>query len=134
MPRLTSLALALLAAGSAAAQTCSLSISSSGSSLTFAFQGAASSPALMAIGDTEGTTTLSFGPLGSLTLGLAQPFLFAPIGFTDASGAATLTVNVPANIPSADLFAQGVGVTFTPPPNFGLSFCTTAVVPFHIGA
>jgi hypothetical protein len=137
MSRLPALVLALAIAGTAAAQNCSLTITGSGApntSLSFAFQGAPRSPALLVIGDTQGTTTLNFGSLGSLTLGLAQPFVAAPLGFTDATGAVTRDVHVPGNVPSSDLFGQGVGITFAPPPNLGLGFCTTSVVPFHVGA
>ena len=131
----TSLLLCLGVAGTVAAQNCTLTITGGAPStnLTFAFTGAPRSPALVVIGDTQGTTTLNFGSLGSLTLGLAQPFLPAPLGLTDANGAVTLSVRVPNGVPSSDLFGQGVDVTFTPPPNVSLTFCTTSVVAFHVG-
>ena len=124
-------------AAMASAQTCAtLTVTGSGApgtDLTFALNGAANSPALLAIGDTAGTTTFNFGPLGSLTLGLAQPFVPLPLGLTDASGNVSRTVSIPAGLPAADLFGQGLTVTFTLPPTLGLSFCTSNVAAFHVG-
>jgi hypothetical protein len=135
MIRLLSVLAAVTLAAAASAQ-CTLSVSGSGTStITFSFNGPANSPAALAIGDTQGSTTFTFGPLGSLTLGLEMPFVPAPLGMTDGSGNASLTINVPAGVPSADLFAQGVGITFTPvPPRPSLTFCTTSVEAFAIGS
>lgn len=113
-----------------------------GTSLQFAVNGtAASIPAFLMLSLTQGSTSLPLGPFGSLTLGLAQPVLPLPIGMTDASGDASLTIAVPsAATYGLDLFGQGVtvGFSFTPPtggglPTFSLVTCATNVVSFHLG-
>jgi hypothetical protein len=140
--------LSLVATGSA--QTCAtLTVTGSGapgSTLEFQLPNpTADAFAFLAIGGTEGTTTLDFGPLGSLTLGLDQPFAPVPLGLTDASGSASLSIAIPANaaFPQADLFAQGVvvSVSFAPPagppssvPPLSLTFCTSNVVGFSVGS
>ena len=136
-----------LLAATTSAQTCAtLSVSGTGApgtALTFSLDGQASGAfAFLAVGPTQGTTSIAFGPLGTLTLGLASPLLTLPLGPTDASGDASVVVPVPNGFPaSLDLFAQGVTaeLTFTPPspptpPTFGLTFCTSNVAGFHIGA
>ncbi|HZN40961.1 MAG TPA: hypothetical protein VFD82_19300 [Planctomycetota bacterium] len=136
-----------LLAATASAQSCAtLTVAGTGApgtSLTFNFDGQASGAfAFLAVGATQGTTSIPFGPLGTLTLGLDAPFLSLPLGMTNASGDVSLSVPVPNGFPaSLDLFAQGVTaeLTFTPPspptpPTIGLTFCTSNVAGFHIGA
>jgi hypothetical protein len=130
-----------LLAANASAQTCATmtvaGTGAPGTSLTFNFDGQASGAfAFLAVGATQGTTSIPFGPLGTLTLGLDSPFLSLPLGMTDASGDVSVSIPVPNGFPaSLDLFAQGVTaeLTFTPP-IIGLTFCTSNVVGFHIGA
>ena len=92
---------------------------------------AANSFAILAVGGTLGSTTLPL-PGGNLVLGLASPFLPVPLGMVDASGAVSLSVPVPANIPQINLHGQGVVVGFTMQP-FSISACGTNVVSFTIG-
>lgn len=135
-----------LAAASLSAQCASLAVTGTGApgtSLVFTIDGtAAGALAALAIGDTLGTTTIPLGALGSLTLGLAQPFVPVPMGTTDANGDASLTIAVPgATTLGVDLHGQGVTMSFSlPGPGPGgpglptLTFCTTNVVSFHVGS
>jgi hypothetical protein len=143
---LRSLLLASMFAATAAAQCATLSVTGTGApgtALVFTIDGTtANAFAFVAIGDTQGSTSIQFGPLGTLSLGLAVPFVPVPVGPTDSNGDASLTINVPAQFPgSLDLFAQGITIGFTPPsgPPTGpgipslFSFCSTNVVAFHVG-
>ena len=101
--------------------------------------GLADAPAFLVVGDTTGTTAFDFGPLGSLTLGLVQPFALFPVGSTDAAGALSLSFPNNGNAPDVDLFAQAVTVGFTlnVPPIPGelpvsLEFCTSNVAAFSL--
>ncbi|HEU4419885.1 MAG TPA: hypothetical protein VFT55_13215 [Planctomycetota bacterium] len=132
--------LGLLAANASAQSCATLTVAGTGApgtTLTFDFDGQASGAfAFLAVGATQGTTSIPFGPFGTLTLGLASPFLSLPIGITNASGDVSLAVPVPNGFPaSLDLFAQGVTaeLTFTPP-TIALTFCTSNVAGFHIGS
>jgi hypothetical protein len=102
--------------------------------VTFDLHGDANAPAALAIGPTAGSTTIALGPLGTLELGIDRPFALLFIGLTDASGDASHDIRVPAHLPGMDLNAQGFTVTFTAPPQITLTFCTSNVVPFHVGA
>lgn len=130
------------------AQTCaSLTVTGNGApgtTLSFALDGStAGAYAILAIGDTQGSTTLNFGSLASVTLGLATPFAAVPMGVADGNGDVTLSLQIPANVtlPSMDLFAQGVLATITRPgggpggggPGGGLSLCVSNVAAFHVG-
>ena len=138
--------LGLLAANASAQSCATLSVSGTGApgtTLTFNLDGQASGAfAFLAVGMTQGTTSIPFGPLGTLTLGLASPLLTLPLGPTNASGDASVSIAVPNGITlGLDLFGQGVTaeLTFTPPspptpPVIGLTFCTSNVVGFHFGA
>ena len=93
------------------------------------------------IGFAEGTTVINIGPLGTLTLGLVEPFIPKPMGHTDANGDATDTIFVPPGLPfSLDMFAQSfswsVNVQHSPggPATVSIVFCTSGVEPFHIGS
>ncbi len=135
-----------LAASGLVAQSCStLTVTGNGAPGTsVVFDLAGSTPlslTALAVGDTAGTTVFDLGPLGSLTLGLASPFIPLPFGFTDTNGAASRTINVPpGNIPGIDLFGQAVSMSLlpaTPGPNGpgrpAVTFCTSNVVSFHLG-
>ncbi len=101
--------------------------------LVFALDGAAAnSMALMVIGDTTGQFSVNLGQLGTLELGLLPPFAMSPMGFTNASGDASLTVRVPRRVAPADLHAQGFSVEFDMQ-GPSLRFCTSNVATFHIG-
>jgi hypothetical protein len=141
---LRSLLFSCLFAATAAAQCATLSVTGTGApgtTLTISIDGtAANAIAFVAIGETQGSTSIPLGPLGTLDLGLAMPFIPVPVGLTDASGDASLAIAVPAQFPGGlDLFAQGITLafTFTPPTGpgfpFSLTSCTTNVVGFHVG-
>ena len=132
----------ILLAGSLSAQACAtLTVTGTGApgtSVVLTIDGSAAGAfAALAIGDTAGTTTIPLGSLGSLTLGLAQPFIALPMGMTNANGDVSRTIQVPNGTSGIDLFGQGVTMVFTPPTGPGLptiTFCTTNVVPFHLGS
>jgi hypothetical protein len=128
-------AILLAAAAAAPAQSCSLAVSGGapGSTLSISVTGAPMSIAAVAVGETAGTTVIDLGSLGSLTLGLAQPFVPVPLGIIDASGTASVSVTVPSQLPAADLVMQGVTVGITMMP-FALSLCATNVASVHVGA
>lgn len=137
----TALAASLLSAVSA--QTCSTLTASGtgapGTSVTCALDGTANNAfAYLLVGSTTGSTTLNFGPLGTLVLGLAQPFIPVPMGRTDANGDVSLAINVPAApMQGIDLHAQAVTFAFTmpiPPSTSFLSFCASNVASFHVGS
>jgi hypothetical protein len=133
------LASSLLLLTTTAAAQCSLAVTGSGApgtALTFAIDGTGSGFAFLAIGETQGTTTIPLGSLGTLTLGLDLPFVPLPIGFLDAQGDRSLAVNIPAGVTSGlDLFAQGVtlGISFGGPGMLTLDLCATNVAAFHVG-
>jgi hypothetical protein len=133
----------LLLAAAAQAQCSTLTATGTGApgtSVTFALDGTdAHAFAFLVIGDTQGTTTINLGPIGTLTLGLAAPFAPLPIGLTDASGDISRAIPVPSAFPaSLDLFAQGVTIGFSfvvgPPPSVSFSLCASNVVGFHVGS
>jgi hypothetical protein len=137
-------AASLLAVATSATAQCTLGVTGTGApgtSVTFAVDGTVIGGfAFLAIGDTQGTTAINFGPLGTLTLGLAIPFSAVPMGQTNLQGDAVLSLAIPATVPGgADLFAQGVTLGISMPGPGGpslptLSFCATNVVGFHIGS
>ena len=124
----------------AAAQSCStLTVTGTGApgtSVTFAVDGtAAGAFAILAVSDAAGTTTLNFGSIGTLVLGVNSPFIPLPLGMTDASGDVSRTVNVPnGNIPGVDLVGQGVTVEVAFTGGLSLTFCTSNVATFHLGS
>lgn len=134
---------ALCAAFSAtdlAAQACSTLATAgtgkAGTTLTITLSGADKNAfALLALGQTAGSTTFDFGPLGSVTFGLAQPFGLFPLGQTDATGKATLAIQIPTSATTAvNLKGQGTTAVLTiqqGPPS--LDFCTSNVVAFTVG-
>ena len=134
-----------LFASHAAAQCATLTVTGTGApgtSLTFDLNGTdVHAFAMLAVGQTQGTTTIPMGPLGSLTLGLATPFIPLPLGFTNASGDVSRSISIPSGVTwGVDLFGQGVTAlfTFTPPapptpPSFSLTFCASNVAGFHVG-
>ena len=103
----------LFLAAAAAAQNCSaLSVSggTGGAPLTIALQGAPASIAVVAIGQSAGSTVINLGSQ-VLNLGVAMPFAPLPLGMTDLTGAASVSVRVPANLPGIDIVAQGITLT-----------------------
>lgn len=138
-----------LAAGALAAlapaQCASLAITGAGTpgtTLQVAIDGTAPNVmAFLMVSTTQGSTVLPLGPLGSLTLGLAQPLVPLPLGMTNAAGDVSRSLAVPSSTTfGIDLYGQGVtfGFSFTPPtggglPSFGLTTCATNVVAFHVG-
>jgi hypothetical protein len=102
--RLVSVVLAgVFAAGSMASAQCSvLGVSGSvnpGQTVTVALTGATpNAVAFLLVGD-PGTTSIDLGFLGTLTVGLSQPFAVLPIGMTDGNGDLSLSVSIPANLP-----------------------------------
>jgi hypothetical protein len=128
-------AILLAAAAAAPAQSCSLAVSGGapGSTLSISVTGAPMSLAAVAVGQTAGTTVIDLGSLGSLTLGLAQPFVPVPIGILDSNGTASVSIPVPSQLPALDLVMQGVTVGVSVMP-FALSLCGTNVVSVHVGA
>lgn len=52
---------------------------------------------MLAMGETQGTTTIGGGP-NAVTVGLESPFVMFPIGFTDANGDAGITFDIPVSI------------------------------------
>jgi hypothetical protein len=126
--------LALLAA--APAQSCAtLTVNGTGlpgTDLVFSYQGAPHAYGFLIIGDTQGTTTIRYGSLGTLTLDLNFPFLPLLVGRTDSNGGRTRTVHVPSSAPPLDLFAQGFDFYYELFP-LQLEFCTSNVLPIHIG-
>lgn len=128
-------AILLAAAAAAPAQSCSLAVSGGapGSNLSISVSGAPMSLAAVAVGQTAGTTVINLGSLGSLTLGLAQPFAPVPLGIIGANGTASVSIPVPSQLPAVDLVMQGVtvGVSMMP---LTLSLCGTNVVSVHVGA
>ena len=143
---LRTLLLASTFAAAAAAQCATLAVTGTGApgtALTISIDGTtANAIAFVAIGDTQGSTSIPLGPLGTLDLGLAMPFVPVPVGMTNASGDASLTINVPTGfVGGVDVFGQGITIGFNIPsgppgpgfPNNLFSLCTTNVVGFHVG-
>lgn len=135
------IALAALTAASLGAplgaQSCStLAVSGgkAGTKLTFAHSGPdKNSFAFLVIGEKTGKTEIKIGRLGTLSLGLAWPFLLAPVGRTDGEGKVSVSFNVPKKATTAiDLHAQSftARLSFRP---LGLKFCTSNVVAFKFG-
>jgi hypothetical protein len=134
----TAFALAALLAASAAAQNCSsLTMTGSGapnSAIVLTLQGDPFSPAALAFSEAMGTTVLPFGAFGSLLLGIAPPYFTVPLSNTNAIGEVVVTLPIPASIQSWDLFAQGLTTTLSfSPGGLQLSFCTSNIVPLHVG-
>lgn len=133
----------LALAATAHAQCSTLSITGTGApgtSLTVSIDGtAAGAIAFLVVGETQGTTPVDLGQLGSFTLGLAAPFVPLPIGMTNAAGDASLSIPVPASFPgSLDLFAQGLTLAFSmgsgTPPTFSFAWCASNVGTLHAGS
>jgi hypothetical protein len=139
----------------ATAQNCSslsATNSTNGSRLNIALtNGAAGAPAILVIGQTAGSTSINLG-LATLDLGVAGPFLPAPLGVTDTTGSASLSLRIPANLPGMNLVLQGFtlaigGISLPGGPGLPtgggfpggglpmptLTFCTSNVVTAHVG-
>lgn len=132
------LASILTLAGLAQAQNCgTLTITGSGAAGTqvgVALTAAAANAfAVVFVGENAGATTLPLPMGASLSLGLAEPFFPVPLGRTDGNGDASLQVTVPSFISQQyALHAQAaaIGITWMP---FGITGCTSNVVPLTIG-
>lgn len=121
-------------AGLAQAQNCgTLAVASSSTSVTISLTGStANAFAFAVIGDTEGSTPITFGTT-TITLGLASPFIPVPLNRTDANGDASLVIPIRAALPQQmNLFAQGLTLSLSLRP-FGLTGCVSNVVPFTVG-
>ena len=115
-------ALAGLAA-TASAQCSSLAATNNAGAVTLDMTGAgAMSFSFFLVGDTTGTTPISIGNLGSVTLGLAAPFVPVPAGWTDMNGDVSLTFDLPATLPAGDYYAQGLSIGFNITPGTGVTF------------
>lgn len=105
-----------------------------GSQLSVSFSGAvAGNLAVLVVGEQAGASQVALPLGGSLLLGVAEPFFPLPLGVVDASGAASLQLQVPASLPAQiSVQAQAVSLGYTMMP-FGLSACASNVVPVTIG-
>lgn len=100
-------------------------------SLSLDLNGEANAFAYMLIGVTHGLTSFNYGPLGTLELGIASPFLTAPLGMTDGNGDASLIINLPGSgLANTSFLAQGLTIEVLAGPT--LSFCTSPVQGFSI--
>ncbi len=143
IPLFASLALTALAPAQECATLTITGNGAPGTDLTFELTDAPSGTvAFLVFGKTAGSTSLGFGPLGTLDLGLAAPFIPVPMGLTDDGGAASSTIPVPAGFDHAvlDLLVQGLTAELkismamgTGWPSLSLDFCTSNVAGFQIG-
>ena len=105
-----------------------------GTTLTFDLTGATpNSFALLMVGTSSATRTVTLGPLGSVTI-LAPPAVPVPLGMTDAGGNASLSFDIPAVPSCLVLYGQGLTVGFdfsSLPPSF--SACNSNVAQFSVG-
>lgn len=128
-------ALSSFAAGQHSCSTLSVTGSGQpGTNLTFALTRAdPHAPAFLLVADHPEHTVLHFGALGSLPLGLSNPFLVVSMGTTDAHGQAALVASIPLHIAQMAFHAQGttVRVVHEHPP---LRFCPSNVVAFQVGS
>ncbi|MFN3240266.1 MAG: hypothetical protein ACE37K_02010 [Planctomycetota bacterium] len=90
--------------------------------------------AFVVLGDTQGTTPINLGNFASFDLGLAAPFVPAPLGLTDMNGDASLTFTPPTTAPAGTYYVQGVTVGFDIVPGTGLSLdvCVSDVASFAL--
>src|SRR5262245_48444733 len=90
---------ALFLAASAYSQCSLLAVSGTvnpGDTVVVAVAGAApNSATLLVAGPHPGSTTIDLGPLGSVTIGLAQPFSIVPIGVTNDEGSLSFSSTFP---------------------------------------
>lgn len=131
---LLALTIACLSAG-LSAQCATTSASNNAGTVTLEVDGDTPMAfAFFVVGDTTGSTAINLGNFGTLTLGLAAPFVPAPAGFTDMNGDASLSFEVPATAPAGTYYAQAVTVGFDIVPGTGLSldFCAGDVASFTL--
>ncbi|MHC5062502.1 MAG: hypothetical protein ACYTG5_00850 [Planctomycetota bacterium] len=115
-----------------------------GSTLSFELTGLdANTPVVVLAARDTGDFSFSFGPMGSLDLGIVPPWRVVGVGVSDGDGNAAIERNVPPGIPgSADLHAQGLGVGIdvprgkpgSTPPMPAFNFCPSDVVAFTVGS
>lgn len=128
-------AAALTICGAASGQCATTAATNNAGSLTLDLDGStAMSFCIFVLGDTQGTTTVNIGPLATVDLGLAAPFVPAAAGFTDMNGDASLTFQVPSVVPAGTYYAQGVTAGFSITPGTGISFdvCAATVASFTL--
>ncbi len=130
-----------------ASQSCSdLTVTGSitgGATLTLDVTGApAGAMTVLGISENTGTTSLNFGPIATLSLGIAMPFAVLPMGMTDASGNVSVSFSIPAGFPAGSLpfttlYAQAVTASFGMPGPGGppsATFCTSDVEAIAVGS
>lgn len=114
-----------------------LDIDIMGKELTFDLLGAAPDAlAVLLLGNNPGTNSIQLGVLGGVELGLLPPVTPRMMGVTDASGNASLLIELPGNyLGGFSLHAQAMSVlrTHTPPGRPMLDFCPTEVRLFKVG-
>ena len=126
---------ALTICSAASAQCATATATNNAGSLTLDHDGtAAMSFCIFILGDTQGTTTVNIGPLATVDLGLASPFVPLAAGFTDMNGDASVTFQVPSVVPAGTYYAQGVTAGFSITPGSGISFdvCASTVASFTL--
>jgi hypothetical protein len=107
-----------------------------GTNLTFAIAGAdADRFAFLLLGNSAGSSSLDLGPFGTISFGLAQPWLPYYLGQTGVAGGAGVTVDIPLSLPASTTMAgQGLTLGVSSGPGAPtLDSCTTNVVTFRIG-
>src|SRR5262249_47278765 len=122
----------------ALAQCSTLTVTGSinaGQTLTIDVSGAPANAITFLAAGNAGSTSIALPGGSSLDLGVASPFIILPIGATDASGAVSLSFNIPSNVPANAIqnhtyTAQAISVSFPTtlpmPPQFPmLSFCVS---------
>ena len=97
--------------------------------LDFDMNGEANALAYLLLGVAQGTTTLNFGPLGTLDIGLTGPYSPILMGVADTNGDASLVLSLPGSgLSNATFFVQGLTVSL----GTTLNFCPTQVESFSI--
>ena len=119
MRLLSTLALLAVISVPLSAQTCQLSTSGTlAPGSTFSIDLSDSLPNAMTflvVGQTMGSTTISFGPIAGFTLDLDAPFIPLPMGMTDMNGDVSLSVDIPGMVPSLPMLTihgQAVSIDF----------------------
>jgi|SoiMethySBSTD1v2_1073268.scaffolds.fasta_scaffold1368307_2 hypothetical protein len=127
----------LLLSGLLPAQNCGTLSSTGGAAGTTLAINVAGAPAngfaVLVVGQNAGSTTVPLPMGGSLVLGIDSPILPLPLGRTDANGAVSLSVDIPAGLTQQfTVQAQAAVLTYTLMP-FALNACAGNVIPITIG-
>ena len=90
-------------------------------------------PVFLAVGATQGTTTINLRPFGTLVLGLERPFSTTLIGVADANGDLERSYDLPSDL-GLTRYAQSVAVSATTVPGGRPkpTICTSDVVRFDL--